>query len=754
MKSIIDIIREEIQNSKKLYYHGRKMGGRPYSGSYIFITDDLGYASGYSDGKTLYSYTMPFGEDKIFSIKNPKHLALLRKYIDDQTIQAILRDSGSGEEIDWATLSYISTNEFEQPEELFEHMGFLGVHLKERTGIDSIYIFNEKYLKFESEIDITTPEMIKQIGKFYKDFQKDKNFLEETYLNKDIEPLNRQKMVAEIVSEEISEFNKTKFFDVPDDVYIYMRQRKFSDDANRSHMKIFRAKDGRDFLIKKNINEDIFHIYDFSNLQQPIATAVFDVHQDYFTGYEHNQSIQVNSEYRRIGFATALTDFAENIYNLPYKPTNLQTPEMQGFTKQRFNIEEESTDKPRILQVIDAFELASREADENAFGAEEGDSSWRGTYDDAMSANAGIRYQEYMKNQANLEAKRAKAKELQDKAQALANEIRKEYNWYRKSLRGKGMKQYASLSDMIDYFKKKYLQTNEGIADKYAEKVFNIPNPNVQQDIQAKGEMQKEIEKPFAYVNDVAVYKNPKSLKYIGKNIRAIGTISGNLYVSEKDGGFMHGQMGYSIGLEKDNMTVYSGKYLLLYRNGFTDEFTLSDTALNDYPKYKGYFDEVIKNIKVKNPRYNINVHDWSSEDIIQEEIQNLMNNLRFKNYPQEEYVEDVANNLQKEQRSKNDILANVDIQLADEAFRRDEGYYIGKDDIGIGGRREKIRDEILYGDLKYAPIATIIMRNNKPVLSFTDGRHRFAELRDLGAKSINIAFSKESQKYISLLQK
>ena len=53
-------------NQKKLYYHGRKMGGRPYNGNYIFITDNLGYASGYSDGKTLYTYTMPFGEQKLF----------------------------------------------------------------------------------------------------------------------------------------------------------------------------------------------------------------------------------------------------------------------------------------------------------------------------------------------------------------------------------------------------------------------------------------------------------------------------------------------------------------------------------------------------------------------------------------------------------------------------------------------------------------------------------------------------------------
>ena len=56
----------------------------------------------------------------------------------------------------------------------------------------------------------------------------------------------------------------------------------------------------------------------------------------YITGYEHNESINVNPEYRRLGFATALTDFAELIYKLPYKPSDVLSQEMQGFVKNRF----------------------------------------------------------------------------------------------------------------------------------------------------------------------------------------------------------------------------------------------------------------------------------------------------------------------------------------------------------------------------------------------------------------------------------
>jgi hypothetical protein len=187
VKNLKKLIQEEVQNlyetnniipgGKKLYYHGRNIGNRPYSGNYVFITDNLGYASGYSDGKELYTYTIPFDENKLFSIKNPSHLKLLSEYLDQQSIQAIIRDSGSGDEMDWATLSYISTDEFEQPEDLFQHMGFLGIRLKERLNIESIYIFDQDNLNFMGTLDISTPQMRQQIGKFYRDFQKDKNFL-------------------------------------------------------------------------------------------------------------------------------------------------------------------------------------------------------------------------------------------------------------------------------------------------------------------------------------------------------------------------------------------------------------------------------------------------------------------------------------------------------------------------------------------------------------------------------------------------
>jgi hypothetical protein len=179
LKYIRDIIKEEIDKflNKKIYYHGRKMS-RPYRGTYIFIADSLGYASGYSDGKELHQYTIPFSEDKLFSINNKKHVGLLRDYVDDYIIKQIIDESGVGNEIDWGTLGYLSMDEFPNEEDLFQHLGFFGIRLKEREGIDSIYIFDESNLNFVGLLDITQPAIIKKIAKFYKDFTRGKNFLQ------------------------------------------------------------------------------------------------------------------------------------------------------------------------------------------------------------------------------------------------------------------------------------------------------------------------------------------------------------------------------------------------------------------------------------------------------------------------------------------------------------------------------------------------------------------------------------------------
>lgn len=140
---------------------------------------------------------------------------------------------------------------------------------------------------------------------------------------------------------------------------------------------------------------------------------------------------------------------------------------------------------------------------------------------------------------------------------------------------------------------------------------------------------------------------------------------------------------------------------------------------------------------------------DLTDSDIQQQIVKFYRDFKKDKNFLEENQssltVDNIANNLIKEPRSTNDILANVSVELVDEAWQRDRNYYIGSNERGLDMRRRGVRELINLGDLKYAPIVNIIMRDGLPVLSFIDGRHRFAELRDMGAKTINLAFRPES---------
>jgi hypothetical protein len=485
---------KEVQNNnkglgnKKLYYHGRSKS-RPYTGKYIFITDNLGYASGYSDENLLYTFTIPFSQDKIFSIKNPQHLELLRKYTDDQTVEAILRDSGPQQEIDWATLSYISTDDFEDAVDLFEHLKFYGVRLKERQGIDSIYIFNENTLDYQGTLDTSSEKYKQQIGKFYKDFQKDKNFLEEGFQQQGI-----PKELWHLTTAE---------------KYIGIKERGL--DPNF-------AQQGRG---KKGIylTDDKYTAENYSGFYKPDEKLVL---------------LKINTN------------------GLDYNKFSPDDYELQEFL------------------------------DDGGWGSKDRRIKQYSRYSD-VPAELSLLW---------------------------VNQV--------KYL---GIIPPENIEIYIDDKKFSENNTSESLADKYAEKQFNINDPNIEQDLQAKGAIQKDKEKPYGYANKIAIYKNPQSLENFGKNVRAIGCVSGNLYVAQKNGMLMHGQMGEYINLDHSNQ-IYSGKYLLLNRDGLTNNFVLSDTSEEDYPQYQEHFNNIIKNIETKNPRYKI----LASIDHVDDEVNENQN--------------------------------------------------------------------------------------------------------------------------------
>lgn len=114
----------------------------------------------------------------------------------------------------------------------------------------------------------------------------------------------------------------------------------------------FIAKNGKLFyIVLHKSHAPLVQVFDGEKLNNAlskgyginaIARAVFNVdfENKTFSGFSENQSISVDEEYRRIGIATAITDFAEEKLEMKYVPSKLLTQEMQGFVNNRFNHEQ------------------------------------------------------------------------------------------------------------------------------------------------------------------------------------------------------------------------------------------------------------------------------------------------------------------------------------------------------------------------------------------------------------------------------
>ena len=529
-------VNQQVSNTinKKLYYHGRKMGGRPYSGSYIFITDNLGYASGYSDGKELYTYTIPFSNEKLFSIKNVEHRLLLSKYVDDESILHMRSDSGPDQELDWATMNYISSDDFDQPENLLEYLGFLGIRLKERTGIESIYIFNENKLNLEGVIDITTPEMIKQIGKFYKDFQKGKNFLEEI-IKEEIETIKPNMSRSSGLGTKL--------------VYLSIDKSYANAYANgqtsAAHVYKFPINNGVLFYVCLNENTkhyggDIW----ISGYKQDII--------DDLNEYKNNKGIRLENLTKAILYACGISeeptvkqiDFLVSYFNKD--DLSLMSPYEWSAIQENFGGYSEV-----CVKTVEPQEIIKLEIYQNGKIIKTINGGYKGNCETIFYHGSPLKFWEHLLQKEN--------------------------------------KNFT-----------------EGVADRYAEKQFNIQDPNAQQDIQAKGEIQKNKEKPYGYVDNIAIYRNPQSLNNFDDNVRAIADAEGNLYVAQKNGYFYHGKMAYKIGLEDDWGEIYKKMedYLLLNRVANTNSFGLGDTNTEFAETHYDSVSEILNAVKQKNPQF------------------------------------------------------------------------------------------------------------------------------------------------------
>ena len=181
----------------------------------------------------------------------------------------------------------------------------------------------------------------------------------------------------------------------------------------------------------------------------------------------------------------------------------------------------------------------------------------------------------------------------------------------------------------------------EGVADRYAEKEFHIPDEekekekNIMSYLQKKREeelgrmsiagyvVNKRLFRSYKHKNTlIPIYKNPDSLEYFEHGTRAFATIAGNLYVGLEIADYIHCDMINVIESDSDllqKVPPFYGYLFLLY-NKNENLFVPSDTSC--YYMYgklntsyiKNVYEEIVKKVKEKNPQYKISLDEKDCE--------------------------------------------------------------------------------------------------------------------------------------------
>jgi len=129
-----------------LLYHGRH-GETPYAEEGIYVTPDKEYAKRYAGDDGLFVFTLNVPEATIFSFRRAVDVNKIKPYFTSSHWQGILSNLNEGE-LDWAGVGDLANAEYETTEEFLKALGFKGIYITERTGIFSLYIFDEKDLTF------------------------------------------------------------------------------------------------------------------------------------------------------------------------------------------------------------------------------------------------------------------------------------------------------------------------------------------------------------------------------------------------------------------------------------------------------------------------------------------------------------------------------------------------------------------------------------------------------------------------------
>ena len=95
--------------------------------------------------------------------------------------------------------------------------------------------------------------------------------------------------------------------------------------------------------------------------------------------------------------------------------------------------------------------------------------------------------------------------------------------------------------------------------------------------------------------------------------------------------------------------------------------------------------------------------------------------------------------------------LVWVDTEKFDALFKQDGEFYIGKGGVGrIGDRYNRFIEFLDTGEEKgffpiQSPLVHLSFMDGRWKIMFTNGRHRYAVFRDMGAKAIPVGFDKSN---------
>lgn len=160
--------------------------------------------------------------------------------------------------------------------------------------------------------------------------------------------------------------------------------------------------------------------------------------------------------------------------------------------------------------------------------------------------------------------------------------------------------------------------TSEGVADKFAEKAFGIPDEDTKYNISYQ---KKRTGKQVAEIKGVTIIENPKTLEGFPKGIRGVIDLHGNLFIATDIENVIHVDILQALkerGLIKGKPTGWEDinetpeiDFITVQRIWNRDKFAIGESYMLPKPKYEeerakalNFFKPFFERAKQKNPQF------------------------------------------------------------------------------------------------------------------------------------------------------